>query len=129
MEFTEVWTLPFKADAGGYSSYIWDSSNHMCFSYLGSNYVSHEEDYKTYRRIIDLMNGNNVDPFKDVFINHSYIVIGDDEFLGSPALMVRGWGHLTGCGALNLHEVEALRLQRQLEEYCVEKLKGNNTNI
>lgn len=38
-------------------------------------------------------------------------------------MLIRGWGHLTGCGALNLPDHEAAKIQDDFGEWIVKKLK------
>lgn len=38
-------------------------------------------------------------------------------------MRIRGWGHLTGCGALNLPPEEAIEIQDDFGEWIVKKLK------
>lgn len=120
MTFKDAWTLPFVGDPDGYTSYIWDSKNHMCFNYL-------MDDEDLYVRIINLLNGEkDVEPFKIVERSDVNIKVSDsDEHALKSILLVRGWGYLTGCGALRLSENIAIKLQDELIDYCVEKLKGN----
>lgn len=117
--FKEAWTLPFVGDPDGYTSYVWDSKNRMCF-----NFLSYDEEL--YKRVIDLLNGKDAVPFKIVQRNDQHILVSDsEENYITPILLVRGWGYLTGCGALKQDNQTAIMLQDQLIDYCVEKLKGN----
>ena len=119
-EITDVWTLPFVGDPEGYSCYIWDSDEHMCFSYFDDN-----GDY-TYYRILRLLNDDeNIRPFNNVIKNDEEIFVSDGEIdYENPSLIVRGYGYLTGTGGLNLSCEEAKELQDRLIEYAVKKLKG-----
>lgn len=120
MSFKDVWTLPFKKDPGGYCSYIWDSKNHMCFNFLSN-------DINLYNRVVALLNDKtDAIPFKGAGRNEECIVVSDDTTCDTakPCLLVRGWGHLTGCGALHLSSDEAVKLQDELMDYCVSKLRG-----
>jgi len=119
MKFTDAWTLPFKGDPNGITIYIWDSKGHMCFTYL-------DDDEQKYRRIIGLLNGEDEKPFVGVGSDGSHIAVTDDrtETETKPCLLVRGWGYLTGIGALNLDHETAGNLQHELMEYCMNKLIG-----
>lgn len=120
--FKDAWKLPFKKDPEGLAVYIWDSENHVCFNYLG-------ESYEKYCRIVDLLNGvDGAVPFKGVGRDDQHIAATDDvtEDTARPCLFVRGWGHLTGGGALNLPYEKAVELQNGLIDYCVNKLHGKN---
>ena len=109
MQFTEIYFRPFRGDPGGYSSYIWCDKHTMCFSIL----QKHLKD-----RIIALLNGDEATPFLRVEVNDDYIVIN-----GSPALLVRGWGRLTGYGALRLEASNAKTIQKDFLEWTVQQLK------
>jgi hypothetical protein len=109
MQFTDIYFRPFRGDPGGYSSYIWCNKNTMCFSILQPRLKN---------RIIALLNGDEATPFLRVEVNDDYIVIN-----GSPALLVRGWGRLTGCGALKLEASKAKTIQKDFLEWTVQQLK------
>lgn len=110
MQFTDIYFRPFRGDPGGYSSYIWCDKNTMCFSILQPRLKN---------RMIALLNGEDeAVPFLHVEIDNDYIVIND-----SPALLVRGWGRLTGCGALKLEASKAEAIQKEFLEWTVKQLK------
>lgn len=110
MNFTEIYFRPFRGDPGGYSSYIWCDKNTMCFSILQPRLKN---------RMIALLNGEDeAVPFLRVETDNDYIVIN-----GSPALLVRGWGRLTGCGALRLEASKAKAIQKEFLEWTVKQLK------
>ena len=121
--FKDAWTLPFKKDPEGYCAYIWDSKGHMCFNFG-------VEDLELYDRVIKLLNGEDAKPFEKVYcINGHNILVSNDfdhKVCGKvvPLLYVRGWGFLTGGGALDLDAETATRLQNELIEYSIKKLKG-----
>ena len=51
----------------------------------------------------------------------------DGEFItskGRQVLLMRGWGHLTGGGGLNLKEAEAITIQSAMQQFIVDKLNG-----
>ena len=109
MDFKEIYFRPFRGDPGGHSSYIWCDKHTMCFSILQKRLKN---------RIIALLNGDEAIPFLRVEIDGDYIVIN-----GSPALLVRGWGRLTGCGALKLEASKAKTIQKDFLEWTVQQLK------
>lgn len=115
MTFKDAWTLPFKGDPIGYTIYIWDSKNHVCFNYL-------DDDREKYDRIINLLNGEDATPFKKCNIKGDYISVYDYDVDVKPILLVRGWGYLTGSGGLKLDAEKAKKLQEDLIEYCRDKL-------
>lgn len=118
-DWRDVWTPPFRKDPGGYCAYIWDSEGHMCFSFMS-------DDYELYERIVKLLNGDtSAVPFKHVKNDDESIYVTDDENGANfiPVLLVRGWGHLTGQGALRMKEKDAKAFQKLLVEHCVKLLK------
>lgn len=44
----------------------------------------------------------------------------------SLVCLVRGWGHLTGCGALNLPAELAAKIQDGFVKYIIDRLNGSN---
>lgn len=121
--FKDAWTLPFKKDPEGLCSYIWDSKGVMCFNFG-------VYDLELYDRVVKLLNGEEAKPFKNAYnINGLVIEVSNDfehKVCGDivPLLYVRGWGFLTGYGALDLDSETATRLQDELIEYSIKRLKG-----
>lgn len=120
--FKDAWTLPFKKDPEGLCSYIWDSKGVMCFNFG-------VYDHKLYDRVVKLLNGEEAKPFKNAYNNGIAINVSND--FGHkvcnkivPLLYVRGWCFLTGYGALDLDSETATRLQDELIEYSIKRLKG-----
>lgn len=110
MQFSEIYFRPFRGDPGGYSIYIWCDRSTLCFNILQP---------KLKNRIIDLLNGEDgVIPFLRVESDGDYILIN-----GSPALLVRGWGRLIGCGGLKLEPSEAVKIQKDFIEWSIQQLK------
>lgn len=78
------------------------------------------EDADVISDILGIINGNSKKKMSDnVAFEDGYILI-DRE----PVLLVRGWGHLTGCGALNLPVEKAAKIQDDFANWVVNKLKG-----
>ena len=120
LHFNDVWELPFNGDPAELAVYVWDSNNNVCFNFLGGG-------YELYTRIIALLNGEEAKPFKMVESKSDYISVSEienDPTTLLPVLMVRGWGYLTGCGALHLPAEEAKRIQMELVDHAVKKLQG-----
>lgn len=114
MDFKEVFKPPFSTDPGDYEIYIWcDGGKQMAFNLLQRG-IS--------KRIVALLNGEEgAKPFKKIGIseNHQFIIDGY-----APLLKVRGWGRLTGTGALNLHPEEAIKIQNDFVDWASKMLKG-----
>lgn len=121
--FKDAWTLPFVKDPEGLCVYIWDSKGHMCFNFGVC-------DLGLYDRVVKLLNGEEAKPFKDAYIEYQHQIVVNNDFghkvCGNavPLLFPRGWGFLTGCNGLCLDMKTAARLQEEMVEYCVKKLKG-----
>lgn len=109
MDFTDIYFKPFRGDPGGYSSYIWCDKHTMCFTILNP---------KLKNRIIALLNGDDAPSFDNVKVDDRYVIIDD-----SPALLVRGWGRLTGCGALRLEPSKAVKIQNDFLQWTLKQLK------
>ena len=112
MQFTEIYFKPFRGDPGGYASYIWCDKHTICFNILQP---------KLKDRMIALLNEEeSIQPFKNVESKGDYIYIN-----GIPALAVRGWGRLTGCGGLRLEPSEAIKVQKDFIQWTIKQLKKN----
>lgn len=75
--------------------------------------------YESKLAIINLLNGNSEKPVRrEVKYKDGYVSID-----GINIMLLRGWGHLTGCGALNLPPKEAAKIQDDFGEWIVKKLK------
>ena len=106
----DIWIPPFYND---YDCYIKSSNNVMLFSICTSN--------KTLiKNIITKLNGESIE-FKYKFkkSNDDFQLI---QYNDKNVLLMRGWGHLTGCGALNLPEKEAAIIQDEMEDWVIETL-------
>ena len=81
---------------------------------------------ETQTKIISKLNGENV--IIEDFYNFSYNNAGDIYAYSSKTnknkhiMMIRGWGYLTGCGALNLPNEVAAKIQDDFGQYIVETL-------
>lgn len=70
--------------------------------------------------IIDILNDRT-----DKYVNREvkYDEAGQISIDGINVILLRGWGHLTGCDALNLPGHEAAKIQDDFGEWIVKKLK------
>jgi hypothetical protein len=100
--FCEIFKGPFKADEN--CCYIWcNDGTQVCFD------VMDERDASLGKRIADCLNdAPGKQEFYDIGISADGQYICDGH---SPLLCVRGWGHLTGTGGLNLSGKEAREIQ------------------
>ena len=109
MHFEDIYFRPFRGDPGGYSIYIWCDKNTICFNILQP---------KLKDRMIALLNGDDVTPFRKVESDNDYIIIN-----GKPALLVRGWGRLIGGGGLRLSTQAAKKIQNDFIQWTIKQLK------
>jgi hypothetical protein len=130
MQHSDVFKKPFSMDSG---CYIWCNDGYqMCYTIL-IDWESKEELDKL-KRIVNLMNGiktdpegNAVEPFKFVgySLKNDLIGAGDTEDEAKKAvLLTRGWGYLTGKGALGLPGEEARKIQLDFMKWTISTLKG-----
>lgn len=108
MTHEDIWTPPFQCSK--YSWNITDSKHHMVFTALC------DEDTK--ERITKLLNGDSsVEKFKSAKVVNAQLLL-DYQLVG----VFRGWGHLTGKGALGLSADDAIKIQNDFIAECLDKL-------
>lgn len=112
--YNEIFVSPFSLDT--YSSYVWDKNGHMTFTCLTNN------EYLL-QKLVDKINGNSKECFPAT-LHDSVIYIE-----GKKALLMRGWGRLTGTGGLNLPSKEAAKIQDDFCEWVVKTLRENEEGI
>ena len=125
----DVFRAPFYMDEHG--CYIWCKNiyghDQMCFTILID--WENKEELDQLKRIVDLLNDKEQRPFKYVGYNieHDLIGVGDTkEDAAKPLLLTRGWGYLTGQGALALPSKEAREIQVEFMKWVLSKLKDPN---
>jgi hypothetical protein len=89
------------------------------------------EEFERIKRAAALLNGDEgVTPFKYVGYNFEEDVIGvgdTEEEAENPILLMRGWGYLTGTGALHLKSEQAREIQLDFMKWAVRKFKGDES--
>lgn len=111
LTFKDVYQLPLSED--DFCSYIYSSNGVMTFDIIIDNRVIITE-------LLEIINGeSNKRVKRDVTYEDGYVKIG-----GYHIFLLRGWGHLTGCGALNLPAEKAAKIQDDFANWVVNKLKG-----
>lgn len=108
LSFRDIYTEPFVDLMNMGRIY---SGNNFTFQFLAGG----EE---TKQKCLQILNGE-VQEYKRQNITHKNGEISVD---GHPFILIRNWGGLTGCGAYNLDEKWAAKIQDSLAEYIVEKL-------
>ena len=129
--YKEAFTGPFYADDPG--CYIWCKNifgnEQMCFTVMINWKVP--EEFERIKRAAALLNGDEgAMPFKYVGYNFEEDVIGvgdTEEEAGNPILLMRGWGYLTGTGALHLKPEQARKIQLDFMKWAVRKFKGDES--
>lgn len=110
---------PYKCDAD-YCVYWWHK-NGMLMNNVFSK--TSEDNGKVFKHAFDVVfNGEQPDGCKYSVSETDKSVITRD---GEPFLRMRGWGYLTGCGALNMSPEKAIIIQDSFLEYCLTKLNSD----
>ena len=124
-DWLECYKLPLYLD--DYCVYAWDAENGMALSNFNLKY-DEEENYlhgeqERIKHIIDVINGDCSSDFEP-----EWDISNDDPckitYRGKQQFLVRGWGHLTGCGGLNLPEKLASEMQDGFIDYILDRLNG-----
>lgn len=111
MKFDEIYKPPFH-DFFGIG--VKTKEGVRCFDWM----VKMPQESK--QLIIDILNSRTD---KSVKREVKYDPSGQVSIDGIKVMLIRGWGHLTGGGALNLPYREAAKIQDDFGEWIVKKLK------
>ena len=112
--FEDVYKMPFRADE--YGSFVWSSNGVMAFS------VYDNANLPFMKRVCKVLNGEIKADFP-----HKFEASKDNTeilYNGELVFSVRGWGHLTGCDALNLNPKLAASIQDDFIAHVVKTLNG-----
>ena len=104
----EVYDLPLELDE--YSSYAWSKSGVMALQFKN---ISKEDKIK----IVSSINGLTDRKIEGLTNKGVDFYIND-----KLAFYVRGWGNLTGIGALNLSEDKAIEIQNGFIDHIIKCL-------
>lgn len=123
-DWTECYKLPLHLD--DYCVFAWDADGGMALSCFElkydekGNYLLGEPE--RIKHIIDVINGDCSSDFEPEW------KLSDEPcaitYKGERQFLVRGWGHLTGCGGLNLPGELAAKMQDEFINYILDKLNG-----
>ena len=116
MDWREVYQLPFKSDSG---SYVWSDNGTMTFTFDFD--YDYGEKRKMIQKVVDKLNGDSSIKFDSKFTMQDGI---DIYYNGKYAFCVRGWGRLTGVGALHLSDAEAVSIQDDFVKWVLETLNS-----
>ena len=110
MHYKEYYKLPLHRDE--YGSYVWAENGTMTLMF------NRELSKPDRDKIIENLNGTS--DLKIPNLNQD----GDDFYDGETYIFcVRGWGGLTGSGALNLDVKDAVKIQDDFCDFIIRKLK------
>lgn len=124
-DWTECYKLPLHLD--DYCVYAWDAESGMALSNFNLKYDAKGNflpgETERIKHIIDVINGDCSSDFEPEW------KLSDDEpceitYKGEHQFLVRGWGHLTGCGGLNLPVELASEMQDDFINYILGRLNG-----
>jgi len=110
-----VYRLPLKYDE---YNYAWSKNNNMALMFYEN--LSEEDRVQ----IVECINKESDLKLNDIANNNEEFLIN-----GEPAFCVRGWGHLTGIGGLNLPVEKAKQIQDDFINYILERLTEANNKI
>lgn len=108
--FEKAFTPPFKVDK--IINWVWDSNHNFAFQLMRE--IPNEKK----QQLEDILNGK----IKPTIGNHYTHDKGVISINGQELILIRGWGYLTGTGALNLSAEAAISIQDDLANYIIEKL-------
>lgn len=123
--WTECYKLPLHLD--DYCQYAWGVDGNMALSAFNLVYDEHGDlatgEEQRIAHMIDIINGECPTDYEAKWTT------GDDDtteiyYDGKFQFLVRGWGHLTGCGELNLPEDLAAKMQDGFIAYILDRLNG-----
>ena len=107
--YKEVYQLPLEDQHG----WIYDKKGNFVFQFL----IDNEEMEK---KLLDVINGKKNLTNLDLVFKHEQGQVVDKS--GLPIILIRGWGNLTGTGAMNLSVEEASNIQDTFADFIVERL-------
>lgn len=108
--YKDVYTLPLKEFCG----WVRDANENFVFQFLIENEINKN-------LFVNVINGYGTLTNPDLKFEHK------DGFIlnattGQKIILIRGWGNLTGKGAMNLPPKEAANIQDTFAEFIVERL-------
>ena len=107
-KYKDVYEFPLKENYGR----VCDQKNNFVFQFIIS-------DEKTQVKMMNVINCN--ENFKNLGLLFEHKEGQIIEKSGLPIILIRGWGNLTGAGAMNLSGDEAANIQDTFAEYIVER--------
>lgn len=122
MGWEDVYQLPIHLDKHG--CYAWCKNGTMAITFEHFNELYEEKDWiegeKKAKQIVSYINGDTECNEK----GWTYKDAVDFYLNGKYMFCVRGWGHLTGTGALHLPIQDAERIQDGFVQHIAKQLKA-----
>lgn len=109
--YKEVYQLPLRLSK--YGSWVYDKKNNFVFQFQ----IENEEKCQL---LLDVINEKKILHNTDAVFYHKDGYILTDK--GVEVILIRGWGNLTGVGAMNLSGEEAANIQDTFAKFIVEQL-------
>lgn len=107
--YKDVYELPMKESYGR----IYDQKGNFVFQFM-------IDDEKAKQKTLNVINGKENLKNPDLLFKHEQGRIVDKS--GLSIILIRGWGNLTGTGAMNLSDEEASNIQDTFANFIVERL-------
>ena len=117
-KWKDIWKLPLKKLDD--IDYVYSSNEVLALSFFRDEWAL---DDAIINKIVDIINGD----IESDFLPEWQTKGCDISYQGEYAFCVRGWGHLTGCGALHLPEDTAVKIQDGFISYILSRLNGKVT--
>ena len=125
IHWQDVWEMPLRLDE--YSdSYAYSQNDTMALTFEADTKYQIENA----RRIVRIINGEETPKPGEEWVVRGVDFFTQDANYEEQAegwnyvFCVRGWGHLTGTGAMNLPVKEAERIQDEFSHFILEKLNA-----
>lgn len=109
--YKDVYTFPLRIVS--HSNWVYDDGHNFVFQF-------EIDDEEKQQFLLDVINGNQSLKNPDLFFRHEDGYIYDNK--DREVILIRGWGNLTGIGAMNLPPEEAANIQDTFAEFIVEQL-------
>lgn len=111
MTFRDIYEFPLRLDR--VIDWVYDNKNQFVFQFETDN------DYWN-SAIVAILNGEYEPTTKRNFVHDRGEITEDGELF----IVIRGWGNLTGTGALNLPDDDAANIQDTFANFIVERLNS-----
>lgn len=112
--FKDVYSFPLKFTDIEFLDRVVDQDNNFVFQFTTF-------DEENNQKILDVINGKYNFKNPKLHFNHSNGYIRESSY-GTTYILIRGWGNLTGTGAMRLSHEEAANIQDTFAGYIVNRL-------